>query len=54
MLMLILKNTSAKQFQIIGFDAIIRPDDVSETFVEEADDLTMSTTCHLALCDRAK
>ena len=52
--MLIFKNISAKQFQIIGFDVNIPPDDVFETFVEEADDLTMTTTCYLALSDRAK
>ena len=42
------KNISTKQFQIIDFGVIISPDEALETFVEVADDLTMSTK-HLAL-----
>lgn len=36
------KNISTKQFQITGFDVIIPPDQVFETFVEVANVLTIT------------
>ena len=48
------KNISTKRFQIISCQVIIPPDQIFETFVEVADDLTMSTKCYLALCESEK
>ena len=48
------ENISSKQFQIISLDVIIPLDEVFETFLEVADDFTMSTKSYLALCEPSK
>ena len=48
------KNMLWKKFEILNFEVLIPPDEVSETFVEAAVDLTMSCRSYLALKKLAK
>ena len=48
------KNILLKKFEILNFEVLIPPDEVFETFVEIADDLTMRCRSYLALKERAK
>ena len=48
------KNMLWKKFEILNYEVLIPPDDVFETFVKVADDLTMSCRFYLALKERAK
>ena len=48
------KNILLKKFQILNYEVLIPPDEVFETFVEVADNLTMSFLSYLALKERAK
>ena len=48
------KNILLKKFQILNYKVLIPPDEVFETFVEVADNLTMSFLSYLALKERAK
>ena len=48
------KNILLKKFQILNYEVLIPPDEVFETFVEVADDLTMSCRSYLALKEHAK
>ena len=43
-----------KKFEILNSQVLIAPDEVFETSVEVADDLTMSCRSYLALKERAK
>ena len=43
-----------KKFEILNSQVLIPPDEVFETSVEVADDLTMSCRSYLALKERAK
>ena len=43
-----------KKFEILNYEVLIPPDEVFETFVEVADDLTMSCCSYLALKELAK
>ena len=43
-----------KKSEILNYEILITPDEVFETFVEVADDLTMSCRSYLALKERAK
>ena len=46
------KNMLLKKFDILNYEVLIPPDEIFETFVEVADDITMS--CRFALKERAK
>ena len=48
------KNMLLKKFKILNYEVLIPPDEVFETFVEVADDLTMSCRSYLALKERRK
>ena len=48
------KNMPWKKFEILNYEVLIAPDEVFQTFVEVADDLTMSCHSYLALKERAK
>ena len=48
------KNMLWKKFEILNYEVLIPPDDVFETFVKVADDLTMSCRFYLALKERTK
>ena len=48
------KNVRWKKFEILNYEVLILPDEVFETFVKVADDLTMSCRSYLALKERAK
>ena len=48
------KNMLWKKSEILNYEILITPDEVFETFVEVADDLTMSCRSYLALKERAK
>ena len=48
------KNMLWKMFEILNYEVLIPTDDVFETFVKVADDLTMSCRSYLALKDRTK
>ena len=48
------KNMLWKKSEILNYEILITPDEVFETFVEVADDLTMSCCSYLALKERAK
>ena len=48
------KNMLQEKFEILNYEVLIPPDEVFETFVEEADDLCMSCRSYLALKERAK
>ena len=48
------KNMIWKMFEILNYEVLIPTDDVFETFVKVADDLTMSCRSYLALKDRTK
>ena len=48
------KNMPWKMFEILNYEVLMAPDKVFETFVEVADDLTMSCHSYLALKERAK
>ena len=48
------ENMLWKKFEILNYDVMIPPDEVSETFVEVADDLTMRCRSYLVLKERAK
>ena len=48
------KNMLLKKFEILNFEVLIPPDEVFETFVEVADDLTMSCGSYLAFKEREK
>ena len=43
-----------KKFEILNYKVLIPPDEVFKTFVEVADDLTMSCRSYLALKELAK
>ena len=43
-----------KKFEILNYEVLIPPDEVFETFVEVADDPTMSFRSYLALKECAK
>ena len=43
-----------EKFEMLNFGVLIPSDEVFETFVEVADDLTMSCRSYLALKKRAK
>ena len=43
-----------KKFEILKYKVLIPPDEVFKTFVEVADDLTMSCRSYLALKELAK
>ena len=43
-----------KKFEILNYEVLIPPDEVFETFVEVADDLTMSCRSYLVLKERRK
>ena len=42
------KNMLLKKFKILNYEVLIPPDEVFETFVEVADDLTMRCRSYLA------
>ena len=48
------KNMLWKKLEILNFEVLIPPDEVSETFVEAAVDLTVSCRSYLALKKLAK
>ena len=48
------KNILWNKSEILNYEVQILPDEVLETFVEVADDLTMSSCSYLALKERAK
>ena len=48
------KNILLKKFEILNYEVLIPPDEVFETFVEVADDPTMSFRSYLALKECAK
>ena len=48
------KNMLWKMFEILNYEVLIPTDDVFETFVKVADDLTMSCRSYLALKERTK
>ena len=48
------KNMLWKKLEILNYEVLIPPDEVFETFVEVADDLSMSFCSYLALKERAK
>ena len=48
------KNMLWKKFEILNYEILISPDEVFETFVEVADELSMSFGWYLALKERAK
>ena len=48
------KNMLWKKSEILNYEILITPDEVFETFVEVADDLTMSCRSYLALKERRK
>ena len=48
------KNMLWKKFEILNYEVLIPPDDVFETFVKVADDLTMSCRSYLPLKERTK
>ena len=48
------KNMLWKKFEMLNYEVLIPPDEVVETYVEVADDLTMSCHSYLALIERAK
>ena len=48
------KNMLWKKLEILNYEVLIPPDEVFETFVEVADDLTMSCRSYLALKEHAK
>ena len=48
------KNMLWKKLEILNYEVLIPPDEVFETFVEVADDLTMSCRSYLALKERRK
>ena len=48
------KNMIWKMFEILNYEVLIPTDDVFETFVKVADDLTMSCRSYLALKERTK
>ena len=43
-----------KKFEILNYEVLIPPDEVFETLIKVADDLTMSCRSYLALKERAK
>ena len=43
-----------EKFKILNYEVMIKPHEVFETFVEIADDLTMSCRSYLALKELAK
>ena len=49
-----LKNMPWRKFETLNKKVLIPPDEVFETFVEVADDLTMSCCSYLALKELAK
>ena len=48
------KNMLWKKFEILNYEVLIPPDEVFETLIKVADDLTMSCRSYLALKERAK
>ena len=48
------KNMLLKKFGILNYEVLIPPDEVSETFVEVADDFAMSWRSYLPLKEREK
>ena len=48
------KNMLLKKFQILNYEVLIPPDEVFESFVEVAVNLTMSFRSYVALKERAK
>ena len=48
------KNMLWKMFEILNYEVLIPTDDVFETFVKVADDLTMSCRSYLRLKERTK
>ena len=48
------KNMLGKKFEILNYEVLMPSDEVFETFVEVADDLTMSCRSYLALKERGK
>ena len=48
------KNMLLKKFEMLNYEVLIPPDEVFETFVEVADDLTTSCRSYVALEERAK
>ena len=48
------KNMLWKMFEILNYEVLVPTDDVFETFVKVADDLTMSCRSYLALKERTK
>ena len=48
------KNMLWKKFEILNCEVLIPTDDVFETFVKVADDLTMSCCSYLTLTERTK
>ena len=48
------KNMLWKKFEILNCEVLIPTDDVFETFVKVADDLTMSCRSYLTLTERTK
>ena len=48
------KNMLWKKLEILNYQVLIPPDEVFETFVEVADDLTMSCRSRLALKELAR
>ena len=48
------KNMLWKMFEILNYEVLVPTDDVFETFVKVADDLTMSCRSYLPLKERTK
>ena len=48
------KNMLLKKFKMLNYEVLIPPDEVFETFVEVADDLTTTCRSYIALKERAK
>ena len=48
------KNMLWKKLEILNYEVLIPPDEVFETLIKVADDLTMSCRSYLALKERAK